>query len=92
MRKKQILVLARRDPTEAMRVAAGLTIYGHGVRLVFMGRPLTEAEATSDHADLLELSDVVPETTVAEMGAHLAWLSPAALAEAIISVDLVVNI
>lgn len=92
MNTKDILVLARRDPTEAMRVAAGLTIYGHGVRLIFMGRALTGAEMTSEHAELLELSDVVPETTVAEMSQHLTLLGPHQLASAIEKAKLVVSV
>ena len=31
---RNLLVLGRRNHTEAMRVAAGLTIFGHKVRLV----------------------------------------------------------
>lgn len=92
MQKKQILVMARREPTEAMRVAAGLTIFGHGVRLVLMGRPLTEAEASGEQAELLELAGLVPETTVAEMAGHLPLLQPEMLADAIAQADCVVNI
>ena len=36
--KRQILVLAYRDHAEAMRVSAGLTIFGHSVDLVFVDR------------------------------------------------------
>ena len=32
---KKILVMARDDAEEAMRVAAGLTIFGHKVRFLF---------------------------------------------------------
>ena len=32
---KSVLVVARRDPLEAMRVAAGITVFGHDVALVF---------------------------------------------------------
>ena len=41
---KSILVLARRDHAEAMRVAAGLTIFGHQVGLVFMREAVAETE------------------------------------------------
>ena len=46
MDEKKILVLGRRDHTEAMRVAAGLTIFGHEVRLVFMTEPVADSEET----------------------------------------------
>ena len=40
MSEKKLLVLARRDHTEAMRVAAGLTSCGHAVSLVFRYPPV----------------------------------------------------
>jgi len=92
MDEKNILVLGRRDHTEAMRVAAGLTIFGHEVRLVFMTEPVAETEANAAQAELLELSDIVPETTVAEMGEDLALLDAAALGQAIAAADRVVSI
>ena len=50
MNEKSILVLARRDHAEAMRVAAGLTIFGHQVGLVFMTAPVAETEETAANA------------------------------------------
>ena len=90
--QKRILVLARRDHLEAMRVAAGLTIFGHEVRLVFMARPVTEEIGTSDQAELLELSGIEPETTVSEMADVLPLLGSGKLAEAITDAQQVVNL
>lgn len=92
MDTKQILVLGRRDHTEAMRVAAGLTIFGHEVRLVFMTGPVADTEANAEQAELLELSDIEPETTVSEMADDLPFLDAAALGRAIAGADRVVNI
>jgi len=89
---KQILVLARRDHLEAMRVAAGFTIFGHQVRLVFMDHPVTDAVAASEQAELLELSGIEPETTVAAMVGMLPVLDPAGLAGAIEAAQVVVNV
>lgn len=89
---KSVLVLARDDHVEAMRVAAGLTIFGHRVRLVFMDRPVSEADAANEHAELLELSDIVPETTVPEMKDVLSFLDGRSLGGAIGEADVVVNI
>ena len=89
---KNMLVLARRDHLEAMRVAAGLTIFGHQVRLIFMDRPVSEDVANSEHAELLELSDIVPETTVAAMAEHLPFCDQAALGTALRNSDGVINI
>jgi hypothetical protein len=89
---KHLLVLARNEPVEAMRVAAGLTIVGHSVGLVFMNRALTHEEAQSEHGELLELCDIEPVTTVPEMQEHFALLSPQALAEKITEADVVLNL
>jgi hypothetical protein len=92
METKKILVLGRRDHTEAMRVAAGLTIFGHDVRLVFMTGPVAETEANAEQAELLELAEIVPETTVAEMSDDLALLDATALGRAIVESDRVVSL
>ena len=89
---KNILVLARRDHLEAMRVAAGLTIFGHAVRLVFMDRPVTQEIAASEQGELLELSGIEPETTVAAMAGDLSLLGPQELAEAMRESDGVVSL
>ncbi len=89
---REILVLARRDHLEAMRVAAGFTIFGHRVRLVFMDRPVTEAVASSEQAELLELAGIEPETTLAEMAPPLPLLDRAGLAAALAAAELVVNL
>lgn len=89
---KTILVLGRRDHGEAMRVAAGLTIFGHAVRLVFMTEPLAETEANAELAELLELSDITPETTVADMAGDLTLLNAEELGAAIAASDRVINL
>lgn len=89
---KNVLVLARNNPTEAMRVAAGLTIFGHVIELVFMSRTLTEAEADSEQSELLELCEIVPKTTVSAMDEYFEHLDANGLAEALISADLVINL
>jgi multisubunit Na+/H+ antiporter MnhC subunit len=90
--RKSILVLARRDHGEAMRVAAGLTIFGHAVRLVFMTEPVAETEANAELAELLELSDITPETTLAAMADDLTLLDAKMLGAAIASSDRVINL
>jgi hypothetical protein len=92
MKAKSILVLGRRDHTEAMRVAAGLTIVGHKVRLVFMTGPVAETDENAAQAELLEISDIAPETTVAAMAGQMPVLDPVSLATAIAAADRVVNI
>lgn len=87
---KNLLVLARRDHTEAMRVAAGLTIFGHRIRLIFMTRPVEETPENAEQAELLELSDIVPQSTVADE--ELEHVDSAELAMAMVEADAVINI
>jgi hypothetical protein len=88
--KKKLLVLGRRNHAEAMRVSAGLTIFGHDVRLVFMTSPVAETQDNAEQAELLELADIIPETTVA--GTELDQINPAELAMAMLESHGVINL
>lgn len=92
MSEKSILVLARRDHAEAMRVAAGLTIFGHRVGIVFMREAVAQTEANAANAELLEMCEIVPETTVAEMANDLTLLDPPALANRMAAADIVMSL
>lgn len=92
MSEKKLLVLARRDHAEAMRVAAGLTIFGHAVGLVFMDRPVEETAENAANAELLELTGIEPQTTVAAMADELPLLDAAGLAAALASADAVLSL
>ena len=92
MSEKKLLVLARRDHAEAMRVAAGLTIFGHAVSLVFMDRPVEESAENAANAELLELTGIEPQTTVAAMADDLPLLDAAGLADAITAADAVLSL
>lgn len=86
---KSILLLARRDHAEAMRVAAGLTIFGHQVRLVFMDRPVAGTPENAEQVELLELAEIAPETTV--HAEDLPRLDRSRLADALMSTDVVMS-
>ena len=58
--KKNILVLAISDHAEAMRVAAGLTIFGHHISCIFVDRPIEENDENIENAELLELCEIEP--------------------------------
>lgn len=88
--QKQVLVLARRDHAEAMRVASGLTIFGHGVRLVFMHRPVEDNADNRVQLETLELCDINPETTVDGQG--LPVLSSGELSLALTDADCVLSL
>ncbi|MFO1299113.1 MAG: hypothetical protein U1F17_01735 [Burkholderiaceae bacterium] len=92
MSEKNLLVLARRDHAEAMRVAAGLTIFGHRVSLVFMTGPVEETPENAANAELLELTGIEPQTCVAAMADELPLLDAAGLARAIASSDAVLSL
>jgi len=91
-REKHILVLARRDHAEAMRVAAGLTIFGHTVEVVFMDRPVAETGENAANAELLDMCDISPKTTVAAMADDLPLLDVSALAAQMASADVVLSL
>ena len=92
MTTKKITVLVRDNHAEAMRVAAGLTIYGHEVRIVFMDKIVAETEENAKQAELLELADILPETTVSAMSDELVFLDSVALAQVITESDQIINI
>ena len=92
MTERKILVLARRDHTEAMRVAAGLTVAGHEIRIIFMTAPVEETPENAEKAELLELSEIEPETTVEKTSDQLAFLNATALGLAISEADFVINV
>jgi hypothetical protein len=90
--EKSILVLARRDHAEAMRVAAGLTILGHHLSLVFMTRAVEENEENAANAELLEMTGIDPHTTVAAMADDLPLLDSASLGERMGAADIVLSL
>lgn len=87
---KSILILSRNDPTEAMRVAAGLTIYDHRPAIVFMV-PVPETPGNTEMAELLEFSDITSKTTLIT-DSSLPHIGIKALASAILEADEIINI
>ena len=92
MNDKNILVLVRNDSNEAMRVAAGLTISGHSVRLVFMKNELSKMGISAENTELLELSDISPETTVLELSSFAEFLDRKEFVATLDESDLVLSI
>jgi hypothetical protein len=86
---KSILMLGRRDPTETMRVAAGLTIFGHTPIVVFMV-PVPDTPENAEMAELLEFSDIESKTTLP--GQSLPQINAEALAAAVLVADEIINI
>ena len=88
-RAKSILILGRSDLNEAMRVAAGLTIFNHQPTVIFL-LPVPKTPENAEMAELLEFSDVESKTTVADDA--YPHVGPDALASAILMADEVINI
>lgn len=86
---KKVLMLGRRDPTETMRVAAGLTIFGHTPDVVFLV-PVPDTPENAEMAELLEFSDIEAKTTVP--GQSLPHIGVEDLASAVIAADAIINI
>lgn len=92
MSAKHVLVLARNDNEEAMRVAAGLTISGHIISLIFMGDVISKSDLSVEKVELLELSEILPKTTNIEMEDLFPVLDDEKLSEIISTSDVVINI
>ena len=75
---------------EAMRVAAGLTIFGHAVRLIFMNTPVQDNDENAAQAELLELADISPQTTLPDT--DLPYVGDTELAAAIATAQAVLNV
>jgi hypothetical protein len=89
---RNLLVLAKREPLEAMRVAAGLTIFGHTVTLVLMAGELNDEQLQSEQFELLELADIEPLTTHSAMSDKFTLVNAVGLGKIISTVDAVVNL
>lgn len=57
---KNITVLAMKDHSEAMRVASGLTIFGHKIECIFTDREIEETPENIENAELLEMCEITP--------------------------------
>ncbi len=55
--KKNILVIAKRDKTEALRMAAGLTLLDDSVKVAMLGS-LEETPAAREQIEMLEFAEV----------------------------------
>jgi len=86
---KSVLMLGRRDPTETMRVAAGLTIFGHTPSVVFLV-PVPDTPENAEMAELLEFSDIEAKTTLPDQSQP--QIGAEALAAAVLAADAVINI
>lgn len=89
MQTKSILILGRSDPNEAMRVAAGLTIFGHQPLVIFL-LPVPDTAENAEMFELLEFSDIESKTTLVD--SNYPHISSGELALAILTADEVINI
>ena len=58
----------------------------------FMDKIVAETEENAKQAELLELADILPETTVSAMSDELVFLDSVALAQVITESDQIINI
>lgn len=70
---KRILVIARHNQAEALRVAAGLTLLSDPVRVAVLGA-FEDTPAVAEHRELLEFAEVPCEVVddPAALGERLA--------------------
>lgn len=82
-----ILVLARSNAAEAKRVAAGITIMGHDVRLVVITARRPDPEEAAVQGRNLSLAGITPETTRPELAGAMTLIARTELAAAIQAAD-----
>lgn len=87
---KSLLVLARNDTVEAMRVAAGLTIFGHVVNLVLMDDSV-KIESDNEQLEILELAEIEPLTLLDSLEQQFRKISADELAQFVFDSDAVLN-
>ena len=87
---RAVLVVARRDPLEAMRVAAGITVFGHRTELVFAHGPLEVVPAMQELVELLDLAEISPRTLHDDD--EVPGISDDEFHELVASVDFVINV
>ncbi len=79
---KRILVIAKNNPAEALRVAAGLTLLHEAVRVTAVGE-LPDDPAVTEQRELLDFVDV-PVDVITDAAAV-----PEGLARALLQADVV---
>jgi len=89
---KKILVLGRRDTNEAMRVAAGLTIFGHDVTLVVLNTDFDQTMYQNEFADLLELAEIEPRATESAQIDQFSTISEQLLAAEAVNAEAVLSL
>lgn len=82
---KRILVIARNNPAEALRVAAGLTLLHETVRVAVVGE-LPDDLAVVEQRELLDFVDV-PVEVITDPGAV-----PSRLADALLQAEVVYSL
>ncbi|MBX2886598.1 MAG: hypothetical protein KTR32_42005 [Granulosicoccus sp.] len=90
--ERNILVLARRDSNEAMRVAAGLTIFGHSVTLAMLCASFDQTRFQHEFEELLDLADIEPVTTASANIGNFPVISEVTLADEVINAEAVINL
>jgi hypothetical protein len=65
--EKRILMLARRDPREALRVTAGLAVRGHDLEFFFLKKPTPDENGRIVNLEMLEVMEIEPFTLLPDM-------------------------
>jgi len=92
MEEKRVLMLARRDPREAMRVAAGLAVRGHNLEFYFLARPSQDENGRVVNREMLEVMEIPTYTVLPNMDDIASLKTTDDLSAAIASADHVLSI
>lgn len=89
-KERKIVVIATNNHAEAMRVAAGLTIYCHEISMIFVDKIVEESEENIAQAELLELCEIEPVSILDDP--NMSKISSEELATLINKADKVVSL
>ncbi|MCW9034723.1 MAG: hypothetical protein OQK35_03275 [Alphaproteobacteria bacterium] len=92
MKEKKILMLARRDPREAMRVTAGLAVRGHHLTFYFLVPPEQDASGRIVNLEMLEVMEIEAKTLLPGLDGIAILHTQEDLSQAISKADHVVSI
>ena len=92
MKEKNILMLARRDPREAMRVTAGLAVRGHHLTFYFLVPPEKDPSGRIINLEMLEVMEIDAKTLLPGLEGIATLQTKAELSQAMAKADHVVSI
>ncbi len=87
---RRVLVIARSNAAEAMRVASGATVFGHEVFLVFAHGNLEITPQIEELAELLDLADIEPKSLLDDP--EVTKITAQEMGELLVNAECIINV